>query len=114
MGFKSFDQEAFARAMANPGNRFQVNWGRIAPQGKPAWSTEFGKAYAMAVCRNAVLLATEKELIALSLADGVVLWKQLLPAPPAPWGLAVDGAGRAVVTLTDGKVVCFGPSKGAL
>ena len=65
----------------------------------------------MAVCQNAVLLATEKELVALSLADGTVLWKQPLPAPPAPWGLAVDGSGRAAVTLSDGRVVCFGPSK---
>jgi outer membrane protein assembly factor BamB len=67
----------------------------------------------MAVCRNAVLLAAEKELVALSLADGSVLWKQPLPKPPASWGLAVDSAGRAVVTLTDGRVLCFGPSKGA-
>jgi hypothetical protein len=26
----------------------------------------------------------------------------------------VDGAGRAAVTLTDGKVLCFGRSEGAL
>jgi outer membrane protein assembly factor BamB len=68
----------------------------------------------MAVCKNAVLLATEAELVAMKPADGTVIWKQPLPKPPAPWGLAVDRAGRAVVTLTDGKVLCFGPSKGAL
>ena len=60
MGFKNFDNQGLARKMANPGNRFQVNWGQIAPSAKPAWSAEFRKAYAMAVCRNAVLLATEK------------------------------------------------------
>lgn len=112
MGFKNFDHQGLARKMANPGNRFQVNWGQIAPSTKPAWSAEFKKASAMAVCRNAVLLAAEKELVALSLADGAVLWRQPLPKPPAPWGLAVDGAGRAVVTLTDGEVLCFGPSQG--
>ena len=114
MAFRNFDQQGLARKMANPGNRFQVNWGQIAPSGKPAWTAEFKKASAMAVCRNAVLLATEKELVALSLTDGAVLWRQPLPKPPAPWALAVDGAGRAVVTLTDGKVLCFGGSKGAL
>jgi len=114
MGFRDFDQKAFARKMANPGNRFQVNWGQIAPSTKPAWSAQFQKAHAMAVCRNAVVLAAEKELVALNMTDGTILWKQSLPKPPAPWGLAVDGAGRAVVTLTDGKVLCFGSSKGAL
>jgi outer membrane protein assembly factor BamB len=58
--------------------------------------------------RNAVLLAMDRELVALNPADGTVHWKQPLPGPPAPWGLAVDGAGRVVVTLADGKVLCFG------
>jgi outer membrane protein assembly factor BamB len=114
MGFKDFDRQGFARKMANAGNRFQVDWNRIAPSTKPMWSAQFKKAYAMAVCRNAILLAAETELVALNPADGAALWKQPLPKPPAPWGLAVDGAGRVVVTLTDGKVLCFGPSKGAL
>ncbi len=114
MAFKDFDDQGLAGKMANPGNRFQVDWRKINPGGKPAWSVEFDKAAAMAVCRNAVLLAAEKELTALSLTDGAVLWKQPLPAPAAPWGLAVDGTGRAVVTLTDGKVLCFGRSKWTL
>jgi outer membrane protein assembly factor BamB len=114
MGFRNFDHEAFARKMANPGNRFQVNWGQIAPSTKPAWSAEFKRVSAMAVCGNAVLLATDAELVALRSTDGTVLWKQPLPKPPGPWGLAVDGAGRAIVTLTDGKVLCFGRSLGAL
>jgi outer membrane protein assembly factor BamB len=114
MGYRNFDKETLSRRMANPGNQFQVNWGKIVPAGKPAWAAQFGKAQAMAVCRNAVLLAAEKELVALSLADGVVLWKQPLPQPSAPWGLAVDGAGRAVVTLMDGEVLCFGPAAGSM
>jgi len=113
MAFKDFDQKGLARKMENPGNRFQVNWSQISPGSTAAWTAEFKKASAMAVCRNAVLLAAEKELVALNLTDGDVLWRQPLPKPPAPWGLAVDGAGRAVVTLTDGKVLCFGPSQGS-
>jgi hypothetical protein len=65
----------------------------------------------MAVCRNAVLLATDKELIAIDPGSGIPYWKQPLPASPVPWGLAVDGAGRAVVTLIDGRVLCFGPGR---
>jgi outer membrane protein assembly factor BamB len=114
MGFRDFDDREFARRMANPGNRFLVDWRKIAPPGKPEWSVESGEAQAMAVCRNAVVVAGEKELVAFRMTDGTILWKQPLPKPPAPWGLAVDGAGRAIVTLTDGKVLGFGPSKGAL
>lgn len=108
MGFREFDREGFARNMANPGNRFQIDWGKIAPRSKPAWSADFENAHAMAVCRNAVLLATDKELVALNASSGGIIWQKPLPQPPVPWGLAVDSAGRAVVTLTDGKVVCFG------
>jgi outer membrane protein assembly factor BamB len=111
MGFRDFDREGLARNMANPGNRFEVNWGRLAPSTKPAWSVEFQKAQAMAVCRNAVLLATDRELVAMDGAGGAVQWRQPLPVASVPWGLALDGAGRAVVTLIDGRILCFGPVK---
>lgn len=112
MGFTNFDWQGLARKIANPGNQFVVDWARIAPSAKPAWSAEFGKVDAMAACTNAILLATDTELVALNPADGSVRWKQSLPQPPAPWGLAVDSTGRAVVTLVDGKVLCFGQGQG--
>ena len=37
------------------------------------------------------------------------LWQQPLPGRPVRWGVAVDSAGRILVTLQDGRVVCFGP-----
>ncbi len=114
MGFVNFDRAGFARKLADPGNRFQVSWGRIAPPTKPAWSVEFAKVHAMAACRNAVLLATDTELIALNSVNGQVRWKQPLSQPPVAWGLAVDGAGRVIVTLTSGKVLCFGSARGAI
>ncbi len=114
MGFTSFDWQGLARKMANPGNWFVVDWNKIAPSSKPAWSVEFEKVNAMAACTNAILLATDTELVALNPTDGSVRWKQSLPQPPAPWGLAVDSAGRAVVTLVDGKVICFGQGPGAI
>jgi outer membrane protein assembly factor BamB len=114
MAFTDFDRAGFARKMANPGNQFLVNWARIAPATKAVWSYDFEKAQAMAVCRNAVLLATSTELVALNASDGQLLWRQPLSQPPVPWGLAVDAAGRVVVTLTSGKVLCFGPAQGAI
>lgn len=56
------------------------------------------------------------DLAALS-PDGKVLWREPLkpsasphsaPAAPVPWGLAVDSSGRIVVSLRDGRVLCFG------
>jgi len=55
-----------------------------------------------------VVVARGKQVVALSLADGGVLWSQPLPAPPVEWGVAVDRDGRVVVTLEDGQVLCFG------
>ena len=114
MGFTDFDWQGFARQMAKGENRFVVNWDKIAPSSKPAWTVKFGKVQAMAACANAVLLATDTELVALNLADGSVRWKQSLPQPPVPWGLAVDNAGRAVVTLVDGTVLCLGQGSGVI
>jgi hypothetical protein len=39
---------------------------------------------------------------------GAELWTQPLPGEPVRWGLCLDRAGRIVVTLRDGRVVCYG------
>ena len=44
----------------------------------------------------------------MNIDDGGVLWSHPLPAEPVEWGLAVDRQGRAVVTLADGRILCFG------
>ncbi len=36
------------------------------------------------------------------------LWNQSLPAPPLRWGIAMDAAGRVVVALRNGEILCFG------
>jgi outer membrane protein assembly factor BamB len=114
MGFTNFDWQDLAGKVAKADNRFVVDWDKIAPSSKPAWSVDFAKVHAMAACTNAVLLATNTELVALNPADGSVRWTQPLPQPPTPWGLAVDSAGRAAVTLVDGRVLCFGQGAGVL
>jgi hypothetical protein len=114
MGFTDFDWQGLAAKIARQENRFVVNWNKIAPPTKPAWSVELEHVCAMAVCANAVLLATETELVALSSTDGSVRWRQSLPKPPVPWGLAVDSAGRAAVTLVDGTVLCIGQDPGVV
>jgi outer membrane protein assembly factor BamB len=41
---------------------------------------------------------------------GNTLWEQPLPTEPVRWAVAVDARGRIVVTLRDGRVLCFGTS----
>ena len=90
---------------------------------KPAWASRpFHENVAVAVGKNAVVVAgtdrrfqtpeSEPEetfgLTALNLADGKPLWREPLPAAPVSWGVAIDRDGRILVTLQDGRVVCFG------
>jgi len=72
------------------------------------------KALATAVCDNCVLVAMPTRIQALDLDSGRALWTQALPAAPVPWGLAVDCAGRVIVSLEDGRVLCFGPDADVL
>ena len=62
---------------------------------------------AVAVCRNAVLVAMESEIYALDLQDGGLLWKQPVPSTPVSWGMAVDHDGNTIVTCKGGRVLCF-------
>ena len=48
------------------------------------------------------------KVVALDIKDGKVMWTQPIPAAPVAWGLAIDGDGRVVASLEDGRVLCFG------
>jgi outer membrane protein assembly factor BamB len=86
-------------------------------------SRPFVEIVAVAAARNAVLVVgTDRRfeepegpaveaygIAALSITDGERLWRHRLPAAPVSWGLAVDRTGRILVTLQDGRVLCFGP-----
>jgi len=82
-------------------------WGELKLPVSPVWNVEAKGSEAVAVCSNAVVVAKNSELVALDLQSGSVCWSQPLPASPVRWGLAVDRDGRAVVSLTDGTVMCF-------
>jgi len=84
-------------------------WGKTQSKTvKPTWEFDCPKSAAVAMCPNAVVIATPTEVIALSLQDARVLWKQALPAAPVPWGLAVNREGKVIITLEGGRVLCFG------
>ena len=93
---------------------------------KALWTNSRSQIYAMALCRDAVLiaegipvetnpgLATQKtrfsewRLTALSRDTGIEIWHILLPAEPLYEGLAIDRHGRAIIAFSDGSVACYG------
>jgi outer membrane protein assembly factor BamB len=105
-------------------NQVGLSRGEKDAQGRPSyvWTAKAaGETNAVAVMKDGFLVAgvdrtgtgadvkSMAVLAAVSLADGKTLWKQLLSAAPCGWGLAVDGGGRILVSLQDGRVVCFVP-----
>jgi outer membrane protein assembly factor BamB len=108
--FDQIDRSTLRKSMANPRNQFLVDWTRLGVRQKPLWSAECKTSAAVAVCRNAVVVAEENRIVALSIEDGHVLWSGPLPNPPVEWGLAMDRNGRTVVALKDGRILCFGRS----
>jgi len=83
-------------------------WGQFRTDEKPHWQRDCPGSVAMAVSRNAVVIADASQVTALELPTGHQLWRSELPAPPVPWGMAIDRAGRVILTLTNGTVLCFG------
>lgn len=77
----------------------------------------------MAVAKNVVVLAATPAasgqaaaqaasaatnlVRALDLRTGRLLWQHELPSEPVDWGVAIDRDGRVLVSLRDGRVLCF-------
>jgi len=108
MCFDKIDRNMLRERMAEPRNRYNLDFNRLGIKDKPLWNYDCRDSVAMAVCKNAVVVACKSEIVALDVQDGKVLWSEGVPAAPVPWGLAVDRHGRAVVTLEDGQVLCLG------
>jgi outer membrane protein assembly factor BamB len=106
--FDNIDRELLAKKMAEPPNRFNLDWKRLGINRKPLWSYDCKDSAAMAVCSNAVVVAKKSEIVALNLKDGGIMWSEALSSAPVIWGLAVDRAGRVIVSLEDGQILCFG------
>lgn len=111
----------------NPNQEFpQVMVALIDPMSTPAkpkalWQKKpFTENNAVAVGKNAIVVAgvnregvgkdlkTTAGIVALDLKTGETLWKDELPAAPSGWGTAIDRDGHVIVTLQDGRVLCYG------
>lgn len=108
--FRPIAREALERCIAREkaGGHIIPTWGRVRLEEKPLWSIDTPGAVAAALAENAVALAGGAFAAAYRLEDGKELWRQALPAPAVPWGLAVGPRGEVVLTLASGEVLCVG------
>jgi len=83
-------------------------WGKLKISQKPQWQFPCEDSAALAIAQNAVVIAQKNRLTALDLSNGKPLWSHPLPAAPLTWGLALDRQGRALVSLKNGQLLCFG------
>jgi outer membrane protein assembly factor BamB len=98
----------YDRTDARLEEKLVADWGkRRGPSLKALWEQACNASAAVAVGRNAVVVAKPAELTAFALSDGRPLWSQPLPAAPVPWGLALTRDGRVLVALETGSVLCF-------
>jgi outer membrane protein assembly factor BamB len=109
LAYPPLDRDALSRCVTDekiPRHVTQA-WGQFNVAEKPRWQHDCPGSVAVAVAQNAVAIADASRVAALDLESGRVLWSQPLPAPPVPWGMAVTRAGRLVLTLADGRMVCI-------
>ncbi len=99
----------YPRVTEDRAGKLRAAWGKFNIGGvKPLWQYDCPKSLAVAVCKNAVVVATESRLAAVNITDGETLWTKPLPASPVSWGMAVDRKGRTILTLKNGQILCFG------
>ncbi len=86
-----------------------VPWGKLDVPEPPLWTYFAPNSKAVAVCRNAVVVAGESAVMALDISTGQKLWSGVehYRFRPVPWGLAVDRDGRVFVAHEDGLIHCY-------
>jgi outer membrane protein assembly factor BamB len=101
------------------------NPGASVPTGRdePLWKKQVAAANleAIAVAKDSVVVLwsqpggpgqpTKGSVEAMDLRTGKSLWQHALNCRPVDWGLAIDRDGQVLVSLRDGRVLCFGPEK---
>jgi outer membrane protein assembly factor BamB len=89
--------------------------GRDAGVPKDLWSDKANRRFTSFVVSEKRLLGAghpdekpnESFLAAINVQDGTDLWVQTLPSMPVKGGVAVDAAGRILVSLENGQLLCF-------
>jgi len=108
--YKALDKEALNQSVTDERTPKHITqaWGQLKITDKPLWQHDLPGSLAIAVGKDALVIADASRVTALALESGDELWSQKLPASPVPWGMAVDADGRVILSLVDGRVVCIG------
>ena len=93
----------------NPNQQqYLQNWAKQdIPGMKPIFRKDTPAGRGVAIGTNAVVVAMDNRVEARSISDGKVMWAHDLVSPPVPWGIAMDRAGRIIVSCRNGKIVSF-------
>jgi hypothetical protein len=108
--YKPLDKDALSKCVTDekiPRHITQA-WGEFKVSDKPLWQYVCPKSVAVAMTKNAVVVADVLKVKAIDLNTGEQLWSYKLPSAPVSWGMAVDRDGRVVLSLVDGQVLCIG------
>lgn len=107
---KPIDEGVLNRSVTNERipRHITQGWGQFKLDKPALWQKDCPGSVAIAVAKNAVVVADRSSVWAADLATGKELWRHPLSASPVPWGLAVSRTGQVILTLVDGQVVCFG------
>ena len=96
---------------------------QFANRGAVQWQTDLGEpnkfeAVSLVVCPNAVLAVIQQQhnfraqpqwyVVAFNKESGQQMWRQEIIGKPLPDGLLVDRDGQVIVTMLDGRLICFG------
>jgi outer membrane protein assembly factor BamB len=116
MCFNPIGKDVLNRSVSDTPDSRIAGWGRLDLKQDPLWEYVCEGSLAFARSKNAVLVAGNTprgtpRLEALDIRSGERLWERpmQLQGAPTPWGVAIDGKGRVIVTMTDGEIMCFGP-----
>ena len=106
---KRVNRERLNKALAAREYNYMIPaWGELKFRDEPVWKLDCPDSRAIALCTNAAVVAADSGVSAVEMKNGAAMWQQPLPAPPVTWGMAVDRAGRAIVSLRNGQIVCVG------
>ena len=65
MCFNKIDRNFLRERMAEPSNRFNLDWNKLGIRDKSLWGYSCRDSVAMAVCKNAVVMACKSKIVAL-------------------------------------------------
>lgn len=100
------EQVAVVKSSSQPDAKVESLW-KVSP---------FHENNAVAIAQNVILVAgvnrtpegtTTAGLVAVDPASGETKWSQPLPADPVEFGIAVNRFGNILVSLQDGRLVCY-------